>query len=115
MFKSADILTNANQNAIEAVMDLLYQKEQNIPGSIGYSIKRYFAHLPVATEDTGMMVYHYHTNQPQKNYLELRYCITGNRYCEEKAVLSAVSYQQITAGGKCILLMFSPFTSLIHF
>lgn len=85
MLKPPDILKVANQTNIDANMDLLYQKEQNIPGSIEYSIKRYNAHYPIALEDAGMMVYHYHINQPQKNYLELRYCCTGNRYCEEKS------------------------------
>ncbi len=85
MLKPTDILKVANQITIDANIDLLYQREQNIPGSIEYSIKRYYAHHPIALEDTGMMVYHYHVNQPQKNYLELRYCCTGNRYCEEKS------------------------------
>ncbi len=65
-------------------MDLLYQKEQHIPGSIQYSIKRFYAHHQWVAEDTGMMIYHYHTNEAEKNYLDLKYCITGNRYCEEK-------------------------------
>lgn len=85
MLNTPDILKVANQPSIDARMDLLYQKEQNIPGSIGYSIKRYYAHHPISQEDTGMMVYHYHANEPNKNYLELRYCTTGNRYCEEKS------------------------------
>jgi len=66
-------------------MDLHYQKEQNIPGSIDYSIRRYYSHHAINTDDTGMMVYHFHSNQPEKNYLELRYCSTGNKYCEEKS------------------------------
>ena len=85
MLKVPDILNFVNQPAIATQMDLLYAKEQNIPGSIEYSIKRYYAHHPVAMEDAGMMVYHYHANHPQKNYLELKYCCTGNRYCEEKS------------------------------
>ena len=85
MLKPTDIFKVANQLSIDSNMDLLYQKDHNIPGSIEYSIKRYYAHQPIAAEDTGMMVYHYHTNQPNKNYLELRYCCTGNRYCEEKS------------------------------
>ncbi len=84
MLQPPDILKAANQLTIDTAMDLLYQKEQNIPGAIEYSIKRYYAHHPVAAEDTGMMVYHYHVNEAHKNYLELRYCSTGNRFCEEK-------------------------------
>lgn len=85
MLKPTDILKVADQTAFDNSMDLLYHKEQNVPGSIYYSIRRYHAHHAVVSEDTGMMVYHYHAEQPQKNYLELRYCITGNRYCEENS------------------------------
>ncbi|MDB5249443.1 MAG: helix-turn-helix transcriptional regulator [Segetibacter sp.] len=84
MLKPLDILKVANQTTVDASMDLLYEKEQNIPGSLQYSIRRYYSHNLMASEDTGMMVYHFHTNQPEKNYLELRYCSTGNRYCEER-------------------------------
>ncbi len=84
MTKSLNILNLSNQNTIDTGLDLLYEKEQNTPGFFDYSIKRFYAHHPVADDDTGMMVYHYHVNQSQKNYLELRFCVTGNRYCEEK-------------------------------
>ncbi len=84
MLQLPDTLKVADQTAITSGMDLLYQKDQNIPGSIEYSIKRYYTHLPVTSEDIGMMKYHYHINEPHKNYLELQYCITGNRYCEEE-------------------------------
>lgn len=85
MLKPLDILKVARHETIDASMDMLYSKEQHIPGSIQYSIKRYYTHQPVTAEDTGMMVYHYQANQPDKNYLELRYCTTGNRYCEERS------------------------------
>jgi AraC family transcriptional regulator len=85
MLKPLDILKIATQDIVDPSMDLLYHKEQNIPGSIRYSIKRYYAQNNLAADDTGMMVYHYHTNHPEKNYLELRYCSIGNRYCEQKS------------------------------
>ena len=84
MLHSPEILKIADQTLVTQGMDLLYHKEQNIPGSIEYSIRRYYTHLPLAAEDIGMMKYHYHSNEPNKNFLELRYCIVGNRYCEEK-------------------------------
>lgn len=84
MLKPLDILKVVNQSTVDAELDLLFEKEQNIPGAIQYTIKRYYSEHPIASEDTGMMVYHYHANQPQKNFLELRYCSTGNRYCEGK-------------------------------
>jgi AraC-like DNA-binding protein len=64
-------------------LDLVFEKERNIPGSIRYSIKRYYSQFR-ESEDIGMMVYHYHSNQAD-NYFELRYCISGERYCEPKS------------------------------
>lgn len=84
MIKTPDILKVVDQTSIDATMDLFDKKEQNISGSIKYSIKSYYTHHPVRVEDTGMMTYHFHASEPLKNYLELRYCCTGNRYCEEK-------------------------------
>lgn len=80
-----DILKVAHKNGIEPSMNLLYQKAQHIPGSIQYDIRRYYAQHPWVAEDTGMMVYHYDEVKPEKNYLELRFCTTGNRYCEERS------------------------------
>jgi hypothetical protein len=31
-----------------------------------------------------MMVYHYERTDPRQNYLELKFCVTGNVYCREK-------------------------------
>ena len=84
MMQAMDILKVAHRNGIEPSMDILYQKEQNIPGSIQYNVRRYYAQYPWVAEDTGMMVYHYNEKRPSENYLELRYCTTGNRYCSNK-------------------------------
>ncbi|HEX7845362.1 MAG TPA: AraC family transcriptional regulator, partial [Chitinophagaceae bacterium] len=35
-------------------------------------------------EDTGMMVYHYEKGAAKENYLELRFCVSGNVYCRKK-------------------------------
>jgi hypothetical protein len=63
---------------------LLYNKEQQIPGSVNYTIKRYHRNSQWNIEDTGMMVYHYEKTDPKENYLELKFCVTGNVYCKEK-------------------------------
>ena len=84
MLQVMDILKVSHRAGIEPSMDLLYEKGQQIPGSIQYNIRRYYAQHSWVAEDTGMMVYHYNESKPQENYLELRYCTTGNRYCEER-------------------------------
>lgn len=78
-----DFLKAAYKDGIEPNVDVLYQKEQHIPGSINYSIRRFYAQHSWVAEDTGMMVYHYN-HLHNENYLELRFCITGNRYCDNR-------------------------------
>ena len=84
MIQALDILKQVNKPTAFAGMALLWHKDQHIPGSTQYSIKRYYAEETWTTEDTGMFVYHYNAAQPKNNFLELRFCISGNRYCENK-------------------------------
>lgn len=85
MLKPLEILKFVNQATVDSSLDLVFEKEHSISGSVQYSIKRYFNQFPQGSEDTGMMVYHYHSNQLDKNFLELKYCSIGNRYCGEKS------------------------------
>lgn len=85
MQQMLDILKVAHRGGIEPSMDLLVQKQQDIPGSIAYQISRYYAQHPWVAEDTGMLVYHYNEKRPQENYLELRFCATGNKYCYDRS------------------------------
>lgn len=63
---------------------LLQEREQSIPGSVQYSIKRY-KKLPAAKiVDAAMMVYHFKNDEPKENHLELKFCISGNTYCRAK-------------------------------
>lgn len=84
VIQALDILKQANKPAEFAGMALLWHKDQHIPGSTQYSIKRYYAQDTWSTEDTGMFVYHFNQDQPRDNFLELRFCISGNRFCENK-------------------------------
>ena len=85
MLQVLDILKVAHRNGIEPSMDLLYNKQQDIPGAVKYNISRYYAQHPWVAEDTGMMVYHYNEKKPKENFLELRFCATGNKYCYDKS------------------------------
>ena len=84
MLRTLDILKTAHKEGIEPSMDVLYTKKQNIPGSIHYNIRRYYAQHPWVADDTGMLVYHFNETRPKENYLELRFCTTGNKYCPDK-------------------------------
>ena len=85
MLQPPDILSLAQKHPMmQEELQLLHEKERQIPGSIQYSIRRY-QRLPQWTiEDVGMMVYHYRKNEPASNYIEVRFCLSGNIYCREK-------------------------------
>jgi len=85
MQQALDILSVAQrQPVMQEQLDLLQEKEQMIPGSVQYNIRRFRKQPQTNMEDTGMMVYHFKKNEPVENFLELRFCITGNTYCRKK-------------------------------
>jgi AraC family transcriptional regulator len=85
MYNSPDILALAyKQNLMQDQLVLLQEKQQQIPGSVQYTIKRYFRNVQWNIDDTGMMVYHYEKTTPRENYLELKFCVSGNVYCRKK-------------------------------
>ena len=85
MFNPPDILTLAYKQApMQEQLVLLHEKEQQMPGSVQYSIKRYSRNTQWNIEDTGIMVYHYEKSDLRQNYLELKFCVSGNMYCNRK-------------------------------
>lgn len=87
MYNPPDILSLAyKQPIMQGQLQMLQEKEQQMPGSVQYAIKRYRKHQQWNIEDTGVLVYHYKKAAPQDNYVELRFCIAGNMYCNQKEV-----------------------------
>lgn len=88
MINPPDILQLAykQQPIMHEELQLLQEKEQQIPGSVQYMIKRYRKNPRWNMEDTGMLVYHYKKNEPKDNHLELRFCVSGNVYCKQKEI-----------------------------
>lgn len=87
MHNPPDILSLAyRQSVLQDQFVLLQEKERLIPGSVQYNIERYRQGDNWNMEDTGMLVYHYEKSNPEKNYLELKFCVSGNVYCREKDV-----------------------------
>ncbi|MBA2561986.1 MAG: helix-turn-helix transcriptional regulator [Chitinophagaceae bacterium] len=85
MQQALDILSIAQRHPVmQEQLDLLLEKEQMIPGSVQYNIRRFRKHPQTSIEDTGMVVYHFKKNESVENFLELRFCITGNTYCRKK-------------------------------
>ncbi|MEO5783049.1 MAG: AraC family transcriptional regulator [Ginsengibacter sp.] len=85
MEQSLDILSLAQwQLFLHEQPKLLQEKEQTIPGSVQYTIKR-FKKLPQTNfDDKAIMVYHFKEGEPKENFLELKFCIAGNTYCRSK-------------------------------
>jgi len=80
-----DILQIAyKQPLMQDQMQLLMHKEKQIPGSVTYAIKRYARQTQWNIDDVGMIIYHTVKNNPEENYLELKFCVSGNVYCREK-------------------------------
>lgn len=87
MFQPPDILSVAyKQPLMQNQLELLQEREQQIPGSVQYFIDRYRKHPQWNMDDTGMIVYNYKKEDPKDNYLELRFCVSGNVYCKQKHV-----------------------------
>ena len=63
----------------------LFVSEKKIPGSWQFAIKRYANDAKNDVEDYGTLVYNF-DNQPDRNYLELRFCVTGQTYCKQSVV-----------------------------
>jgi AraC-like DNA-binding protein len=85
MHTPPDILTIAYKQApMVEQLALLHEREQQMPGSVQYSIKRYHHDTRWDMDDAGMLVYHYEKNDPAENYLELKFCVSGNIYCKQK-------------------------------
>ena len=87
MFQPPDILSIAyKQPLMQNQMELLQVREQQIPGSVQYVINRYRKHRQWNMDDTGMIIYNYRKDEPRENFLELRFCVSGNVYCKQKQV-----------------------------
>ena len=101
MYQPIDILTLAHkQPFMHNELEVLQQVDRMVPGSVKYSINRYKRNPQWDMEDTGVLVYHYEKNNPTANFLELRFCVTGNVYCREKQ--AECNYCKLNASKTCI-------------
>ncbi|RYY67163.1 MAG: AraC family transcriptional regulator [Chitinophagaceae bacterium] len=62
--------------------NLIQETEQQVPGSVHYSIRRYLRPEGWAREDVGML--HYAPASDNGGSLQLYFCLTGNTYCTRK-------------------------------
>ena len=67
----------------EMHQQLVSEITHQIPGSVQYSMRRFIRPQNWMQEDTGMLKYYYETSGAERNYLELRFCVSGQVYCKE--------------------------------
>jgi len=85
MYLGNDILTIANRRPLMLEdMDMLMHADRSVPGSVNYSIRRYRKQPQWNIDDTGILAYHVEKNKTGENYLELKFCVSGNFYCRQK-------------------------------
>ena len=75
-------------------LDLLYEQEKQIPGSVQYHIQRYKMQPQWSMEDVGLLAYNYQPKQSKDRSIELRFCISGNKYCENETCSSGTCKKQ---------------------
>jgi len=63
-----------------ADLPIVFKREKNIPGSWYFNVQRHRRDSTYKIEDEGSMYYSYNS-QVQKQYLELRFCVSGQSYC----------------------------------
>lgn len=85
MHQPPDILSIAyRQQLMHDELEILEEREQQIPGSVQYIMRRYSRNINREFEEAGMLIYHFQKQKPKENYLELRFCVAGNTYCRQK-------------------------------
>ena len=96
-----DILSLSRQQPFLAEeMEVLQDVERSVPGSVKYSIRRYRKAPQWNMEDTGVLVYHYEKNSNSENYLELKFCVSGNVYCRQKQ--AECDYCKMNSSRSCV-------------
>lgn len=77
------LLHNINLPQIEEKYFVLMQEEMIIPGGPHFAVKKLNARKnSSAPSDMGLLIYHINATDHSKNYLEIRYCLSGNKYCD---------------------------------
>jgi hypothetical protein len=70
MYDNADILSLAYKKAPrQEQLTILQEREQQVPGTVQYAIRRYRRDPLWNMEDSGMMVYHHEKDGKSESYL----------------------------------------------
>ncbi|HMD01280.1 MAG TPA: hypothetical protein VKH37_14065, partial [Ferruginibacter sp.] len=101
MYSSTDILSIARkQPVMQHDLEMLLHVDKDIRGSVHYTITRYKKEPQWNIDDTGILEYHFVKNDPAENYLELKFCVTGNIYCRQKQ--TECDFCKFNASRSCV-------------
>ncbi len=84
MTQFPDILKTVFKTDNSPLLDVYFEKEQNIPGSVNYTITRYLSNESIMAEDTGVLTYFIDNTKQENSYLQLHFCTTANKFSLEK-------------------------------
>ncbi|HMP92318.1 MAG TPA: AraC family transcriptional regulator [Phnomibacter sp.] len=65
-------------------LTLVARQEKHIPNSVAYDMRRYLKQPGWQVDDIGMLQYNYITKKHPDNSLELKFCLSGQAYCDEE-------------------------------
>lgn len=101
MNQHADILALARKEPfLASEMEVLQDVNRHVPGSVQYAIKRYRKHPQWNIEDTGVLTYQYEKNNAGGNFLQLKFCVSGNVYCRQKQ--AECDYCKLNVSRSCM-------------
>jgi AraC family transcriptional regulator len=82
MQEVTDILALAHRHPLmEQELELVHQQRKTIPGAVQYAVYRYRLQPQMNLEDVGLLAYNYLPGNRKTRSIELRFCISGNQYC----------------------------------
>jgi AraC-like DNA-binding protein len=64
-------------------LNMIVRQEKHIPNSVEYDMRRYLKQPGWEVDDIGMLEYNYISKRSSENSLELKFCLSGQAYCDE--------------------------------
>ncbi len=77
---------------------LMVEVKKQVPGSVQYTIRRYPRPHDWMAEDAGLFNYKV-TGSPATDSVELRFCVTGNMYCQQRG--ARCQQCRVSANTRC--------------
>lgn len=77
-----DLVRMTENECLRSGMEIVYRKEYAVPGSTASSITAFALTDEWNRQDSGMLRYNT-AEQDDEPTLDLRFCLTGNRYCSD--------------------------------